>query len=67
MQARIKNMAWPSAIPDDEWEEVAAGIPSKSEPFIAKFVSGREALIREEKKQRSGNTSPLPSKPLYQT
>ncbi|EHK98314.1 putative Adenosine deaminase CECR1-A [Glarea lozoyensis 74030] len=46
-------MAWPSAIPDDEWEEVAAGIPSKSEPFIAKFVSGREALIREEKKQRS--------------
>jgi hypothetical protein len=54
MQARVKNIAWPSAISNEEWEEVAAGIPSKSEPFIGKFVSGRKALIAEEKKQRSG-------------
>ncbi|KAF4637633.1 hypothetical protein G7Y89_g461 [Cudoniella acicularis] len=53
MQARVKNMNWPSKIPDDEWEEVAQGIPSKEEPFITKYVSGREALVAEEKKQRS--------------
>jgi adenosine deaminase CECR1 len=65
MQARIKNMAWPSTMPDGEWEEVATGIPSKSEPFIAKYVSGREAIISQEKKQRSGTSSPPSFTPLH--
>ncbi|RDL39187.1 Metallo-dependent hydrolase [Venustampulla echinocandica] len=53
MEARIKHMDWPSQIGDDEWKEVSEGLPSKEEPFIWKYVSGREALIAQEKKQRS--------------
>lgn len=47
-------MAFFNRMPDDEWEEVAEGVPSKEEPFIKKYLSGREALIQQEKKQRSG-------------
>lgn len=43
-------------MPDDEWEEVVQTVPSVDEPFIQKYLSGREALIAQEKKQRSGNT-----------
>lgn len=46
-------------MPDDEWEEVAQTVPSVDEPFIQKYLSGRDALIAQEKKQRSGNA------PLY--
>ena len=42
------------SMPDDEWEEVVATVPSVDEPFIQKYLGGREALINEEKKQRSG-------------
>lgn len=38
----------------DEWKEMESGIPSTQEPFIRKYVEGREKLIREEKKQRGG-------------
>ena len=50
-------------MPEDEWEEVAQGIPAKDEPFINKYLLGRDALIDQEKKQRSGNYTPFhPSK-----
>ena len=39
---------------DDEWAEVAKGIPDKDEPFLKKYLDGRNALISQEKKQRSG-------------
>lgn len=45
---------------DDEWEEVAQTVPSIAEPFIQKYLGGREALIAEEKKQRSGTFSAIP-------
>jgi hypothetical protein len=45
---------------DDEWEEVAQTVPSIAEPFIQKYLGGREALIAEEKKQRSGAFSVIP-------
>lgn len=54
MMPRVKDMAWPSGMPDDEWAEVEEGLPAKNEPFLQKYVSGREALIEQEKKQRSG-------------
>jgi hypothetical protein len=41
-------------MPDDEWAEVLQGVPAKNEPFINKYLAGREALIVQEKKQRSG-------------
>lgn len=47
-------MDWPSQMADDEWKEVSEGLPSKEEPFIEQYVAGREALIAQEKKQRSG-------------
>lgn len=41
----------------EEWEK-AQGIPSLSDPFIQKYHAGRDALVQQEKKQRSGQ-SPL--------
>jgi adenosine deaminase CECR1 len=52
--SRVKDLAWPSRMPDDEWAEVVQGIPTKDEPFVNKYRDGREALIAQEKKQRSG-------------
>lgn len=37
----------------DDWERVE-GVPSLSDPFIQKYLSGRDALVQQEKKQRSG-------------
>ena len=38
---------------DAAWKQ-AEGIPSLSDPFIQKYLSGRDALVEQEKKQRSG-------------
>ncbi len=40
-------------MPDDEWAEVEETVPAFEEPFIQKYIAGREALIAEEKKKRS--------------
>lgn len=47
------SMASNKAAKDDDWEK-AEGVPSLSEPFIQKYLSGRDALVQQEKKQRSG-------------
>jgi adenosine deaminase CECR1 len=52
--SRVKDLAWPSGMPDDEWAEVVQGVPVKDEPFIKKYLDGRDALVAQEKKQRSG-------------
>jgi adenosine deaminase CECR1 len=57
MMARVKEIARNSKLPDDEWEEVAEGIPSRDEPFLQQYVGGREKLIAQEKSQRSGKYS----------
>ncbi|PQE19149.1 adenosine deaminase family protein [Rutstroemia sp. NJR-2017a BBW] len=51
---RMKNLPWPSQLPDEEWAELAEGLPAKDEPFINKYLDGREALLDQEKKLRSG-------------
>jgi adenosine deaminase CECR1 len=38
---------------DIEWEK-SEGIPQVEDPFIQKYLSGREALIEQEHKQRHG-------------
>jgi adenosine deaminase CECR1 len=38
---------------NDDWER-AEGVPSLSDPFIQKYLAGRDALVEQEKKQRSG-------------
>jgi len=55
--AHLKDEPWTTAIPDDEWNELKQGVPSKDEAFIKQFLSGREALIQQEKNQRSGKCS----------
>lgn len=42
---------------DDEWE-LDEGIPQFGDPFIQKYINGREALIQEERKQRHGSFDP---------
>ncbi|KAF2276963.1 Metallo-dependent hydrolase [Westerdykella ornata] len=37
---------------DEEWAQ-AEGVPSLTDPFIQKYLSGRDALVHEEKKRRS--------------
>lgn len=37
----------------DEWE-LEEGIPQHSDPFIQKYFDGRDALITQEDKHRSG-------------
>ncbi len=54
IMSRVKDLAWPSQMPEDEWAEVVQGIPAKDEPFLKKYLDGREALIAQEKKRRSG-------------
>lgn len=55
--SRVRDLVWPSRMPDDEWEEVEQDLPAKDEPFIKKYLLGRDALIDQEKKQRSGKLS----------
>ncbi len=38
---------------EEEWEEVAQEIPAADDPIIQKYLTGREALMDEEKKRRS--------------
>ncbi|KAI1497089.1 adenosine/AMP deaminase [Biscogniauxia marginata] len=49
---------------EQEWEEIAKGIPKESDPFMQKYIEGREALIAQENKERSDasfrqNLSPI--------
>jgi adenosine deaminase CECR1 len=55
--ARVRDLEWPSRIEESVWEEISQGVPAKDEPFIRKYEMGREALIAQEKKQRSGEYS----------
>jgi adenosine deaminase CECR1 len=32
----------------------AEGVPRLTDPFIQKYLSGRDALVQQEKRQRSG-------------
>lgn len=43
---------------EDDWDEVAEGLPQHSDQFIQKYLQGRNALISQEKKQRSGVSVP---------
>lgn len=44
---------------DLEWE-LEQGIPQIEDPFIQKYITGREALIEQEKKKRHGKFCNLP-------
>jgi adenosine deaminase CECR1 len=37
----------------EAWAQ-AEGVPSLTDPFIGKYLTGRDALVEQEKKQRSG-------------
>lgn len=43
-----------SGITDEEWEEISQEIPGRDEPVIQKYLEGRQSLIDEEGKERSG-------------
>ncbi|VUC37453.1 unnamed protein product [Clonostachys rosea] len=38
---------------NEEWEEVSQGIPSKDDPFLQKYLTGRDNLMAQEKTSRS--------------
>lgn len=41
-----------------QWE-IEEGIPQRSDPFIQKYFQGRDALVAQEDKHRSGQSSSL--------
>lgn len=47
------RMASNAAEDIEAWAQ-AEGVPSLADPFIQKYMSGRDALVEQEKKQRSG-------------
>jgi len=49
----INEMASKEADDVEAWAQ-AEGVPSLTDPFIQKYLSGRDALVEQEKKQRSG-------------
>ncbi|KAI0435861.1 adenosine deaminase-related growth factor [Xylaria telfairii] len=54
----------PMGFTDQEWDEISRGVPRESDPFLQKYLEGREALIAQENKQRSDasfrqNLSPI--------
>jgi hypothetical protein len=42
------------AMSNEEWEQVEQDMPKMDDPFLVKYLQGREALIAEEAKRRSG-------------
>ena len=46
-------MAENKAADDKEWEQTE-GVPSLTDPFIQQYLRGRDALVQQEKRQRSG-------------
>ncbi|KAI1001228.1 hypothetical protein K3495_g6970 [Podosphaera aphanis] len=53
MESRIKDMPWPSGLPDEDWLQIQQELPKADDPIIHQFLTGREALISEEKQRRS--------------
>lgn len=51
-------MATSEAANDDDWAQ-AEGVPSLGDPFIQKYLQGRDALVQQEKRQRSGPFSSI--------
>lgn len=39
---------------DEEWQDISQEVPRLEDAFVQKYLQGREALVAEEKKQRSG-------------
>lgn len=39
---------------EKEWDEILQEIPKEEDPFMQKYIKGREALIEQENKERSG-------------
>jgi len=44
------------SVEDEEAWAREQGVPSFEEPFIQKYLKGRDALIAQEKRQRSGSS-----------
>ncbi|KAI1389761.1 Metallo-dependent hydrolase [Hypoxylon trugodes] len=49
---------------DEDWGEIKQDIPKETDPFVQKYIQGREALIAQENKERSDasfkqNLSPI--------
>lgn len=52
---------------DEEWAEISQEIPKEDDVFLQKYLEGRENLIAQENKQRSGRATHPSSanKPLF--
>ncbi|KAF6832572.1 adenosine deaminase family protein [Colletotrichum plurivorum] len=52
------------SLSNEEWDEIRQEIPSVSDPFVAQYIGGRDALIAQEHKSRAdasfrANASPI--------
>ena len=44
---------------DEEWADAVEDVPALDNPFIQQYLQGRQSLIDEEDKKRSGEYLPL--------
>ena len=59
------NFTYPKKFTAEEWAEISREIPSDDDPHLRKYLEGRENLIAQEDKQRSGSATPLPGSGRY--
>lgn len=52
------------SLTNEEWEEIRQDIPPVSDPFIAQYISGRDALIAQEQKTRADASFRAASSPI---
>lgn len=44
----------PTTWSDEEWQDISQQVPKETDPFVQKYLEGREALVAQENAQRSG-------------
>ena len=51
----MSGFVYPKKFSEEEWEEIAQEMPNEDDGFLQKYIEGRENLIEQENKQRSGS------------
>ena len=53
-ETKVSGFAYDNKFTDEEWAEISQEIPKQDDEFLRKYVEGRQNLIEQENKQRSG-------------
>ena len=54
-ETKVSGFVYDKKFTDEEWAEISQEIPKEDDAFLRKYVEGRQNLIEQENKQRSGS------------